>query len=162
MKSNYKYLLLILCGFYLPSFAQGKISEIKLLSEKADVILTGKVLKQRSEWNENKTRIHTNVTVEVDEYLKGRIGDKNIVIINPGGEVGDVGELYSHMPSFKNDEEVLLFVKKDKQDMNYKVLNGEGGKLTLYNDKSTGEKVTSSNKKISTLKKEIKNYVKTQ
>ena len=162
MKISCKYLLLILCGFYITSFAQGKISEIKLLSEKADVILTGKVLKQKSEWDKNKTRIHTNVTVEVDEYLKGSSGDKNIIITHPGGEVGDVGELYSHMPTFKNYEDVLLFVKKDKRDMSYKVLNGEGGKLTLYSDKTTGEKVTSFNKKISTLKEEIKNYVKTQ
>jgi hypothetical protein len=95
MKVSYKYLLLILCGYCVTSFAQGKVSEIKLLSEKADVILTGKVLQQKSEWNKNKTRIYTNVTVEVDEYLKGSSEGKNIVITNPGGEVGEVGELYS-------------------------------------------------------------------
>ena len=63
------------------------------------------------------------------------------------------------MPRFSKDEDVLLFVKKDKRDLDYKVFNGEDGKMTLYTDKKTGEKMTSSNKKISTLKKEIKNYV---
>jgi hypothetical protein len=129
------------------------------LTEKSDLILEGKVVKQNSSWNQNKTRIFTEVTVQVDEYLKGNSGNKTIVVTTPGGEVGDVGELYTHMPKFSNDEQVLLFVKEDKKDKRLKVSNGEEGKITLYNDKTTGEKVTSSNKKISTLKKEIRDYV---
>ncbi len=97
--------------------------------------------------------------MQVDEYLKGNKVNKSIVVTTPGGEVGEVGELYTHMPRFNDDENVLVFVKEDKKDKSYKVLNGEDGKMTLYNDKITGEKVTSSNKKISMLKKEIKNYV---
>ena len=126
------------------------------------MILTGKVAKQNSIWNKDKTRIFTEVTVEVEEYLKGNNGTKSIVVITPGGEVGEVGELYTHMPKFSKDEDVLLFVKKDKKDLDYKVFNGEDGKMTLYTDKKTGEKMTSSNKKVSSLKKEIKNYVEQQ
>jgi hypothetical protein len=100
--------------------------------------------------------------LEVEEYLKGNNNNKTLVVTTPGGEVGEVGELYTHMPRFSKDEEVLLFVKKDKQETNYKVLNGEDGKMTLYTDKKTGEKITSSNKKISKLKNEIKNYVEQQ
>lgn len=163
----------LLSNFFLPAvlmilfiqfdgFSQTFQSEIQNLSESADVILTGKVVKQNSQWNHDQTRISTQSTIKVDEYLKGSNMDKSIIITTPGGEVGEVGELYSHMPSFSNDEEVLLFVKKDKQGESYKVLNGEEGKLTLYRDEKTGEKITSFNKKISTLKKEIKNYVEKQ
>lgn len=157
-------LLIIFLFFGTHSFllAQSIQSTTKSLSEKSDVILEGKVVKQNSAWNQNKTRIHTEVTLEVDEYLKGNRGSKTLVVTTPGGEVGEVGELYSHMPSFSKDEEVLLFVKKDKQGESYKVTNGEEGKITLYRDKKTGEKITSSNQKISTIKKEIKNYVDKQ
>ena len=139
--------------------AQTVQSEIKNLAKDADVILTGKVVEQKSQWNHDQTRISTQSTIKVDEYLKGSNIDKSIIVTTPGGEVGEVGELYTHMPRFSNDEDVLLFVKKDKKDMSYKVVNGEDGKLTLYKDKKTGEIVTSFNRKISALKKEIKSYV---
>lgn len=160
----------ILCNLFLStlflsiflqfnSYSQTTQAKIKNLSENSDIILEGKVIQKKSNWNENKTRIFTEVTLQVDEYLKGNKVNKSIVVTTPGGEVGEVGELYTHMPRFNDDENVLVFVKEDKKDKSYKVLNGEDGKMTLYNDKITGEKVTSSNKKISMLKKEIKNYV---
>jgi hypothetical protein len=161
MRTKYAYplfVLLILSGFKSTSLSQTIQSDIQSLSKGADVILTGKVTKQNSSWNKDKTRIYTDVSVEVDEYLKGNSSNKTIVVTTPGGEVGEVGEIYSHMPKFKNEEEVLLFVKKDKKEMNYIVVNGEEGKIALYTDKKTGEKVTSSNKKVSMLKNEIKNY----
>jgi len=160
----------ILCNLFLStvflsiclqfnSYSQTYQSRIKNLSENSDIILEGKVTQKKSNWNENKTRIFTEVTLQVDEYLKGNKVNKSIVVTTPGGEVGEVGELYTHMPRFNNDENVLVFIKEDKKDKSYKVLNGEDGKMTLYNDKLTGEKVNSSHKKISMIKKEIKNYV---
>ena len=165
MRTKYTYPLfvfLLLSGFKSTSLSQTIQSDIQSLSKGADVILTGKVTKQNSSWNKDKSRIYTDVTLEVEEYLKGNNGNKTLVVTTPGGEVGEVGELYTHMPRFSKDEEVLLFVKKDTKDMNYKVLNGEDGKMTLYTDKKTGEKITSSNKKISKLKNEIKKYVEQQ
>ena len=165
MRNKYVYplfLILLLSGFKISTLSQTKPTDIKNLSVAADVILTGKVTKQNSSWNKDKTRIYTDVTLEVEEYLKGNNGNKTLVVTTPGGEVGEVGELYTHMPRFSKDEEVLLFVKKDTKDMSYKVVNGQEGKIALYTDKKTGEKVTSSNRKISTLKKEIKNYVEQQ
>ena len=159
---NWALVTVIISGFLFYGLAQTSQSELKNLSQNADVIITGKVTQQNSNWNENRTRIYTQATIQVEEYLKGGNTGNSIVVSYPGGEVGEVGELYSHMPRFSKDEEVLLFVKKDKKDLAYKVLNGEDGKMTLYTDKKTGEKVTASNKKISSLKNEIKNYVEQQ
>ena len=97
--------------------SQSNESKIKNLSEGADIILTGKVVRQNSDWNNDRTRIYTNVVIKTEEYLKGDYAEKTIALSTLGGEVGEVGELYSHMPRFSNDEEVLLFVKKDKKDM---------------------------------------------
>ena len=156
-----KYLVIFSLFFilyYLPVVAQNK-STLKQLALNSDVILAGKVLTQSSDWNKEKSRIYTTVTIEVDEYLKGNINEQSIKVIHPGGEVGNVGELYSHMPKFNNDEEVLLFTKINEDGNNYKVVSGEEGKLTIYSDQKTGEKITSSNKKIGALKNEIKNLV---
>jgi hypothetical protein len=156
------YAILITFFIHSEGRSQSIQSEIKNLSEGADIILTGKVVNQKSQWNADKTRISTQTTIKVDEYLKGSIVDDRLVVTTPGGEIGEVGELYSHMPRFSNDEEVLLFVKNDNKDLSYKILNGEQGKLTLFDDKNSGEKITGFNMKISELKKEIKSYVKEQ
>lgn len=162
-KTYLPFLILILTAcFSTGVFSQSIQTKMKELSENSDIILEGKVIQKKSNWNENKTRIYTNVTLQVDDYLKGNQGNKTIVVTTPGGEVGEIGELYSHVANFNNNEDVLVFVKEDKKNKNYKVLNGEEGKMTLYNDKITGEKVTPSNMKMSKLKEEIKDYVNKQ
>jgi hypothetical protein len=152
-------ILAIISGFHLYTLPQTNQSEIKQLSELSDVIITGKVTGQNASWNENKTRIYTQATIQVEEYLKGSNGGSTIVVSYPGGEVDDVGELYSHMPKFENNEEVLVFLKKDKTGSSYKVVSGEDGKISLINDPATGQKVTTSNIKVNTLKTQIKSYI---
>jgi hypothetical protein len=151
--------IIILFIVNFSAFPQQTISKIEKLSNEADIILTGKVVQQKSNWNNDQSKIYTNVTIEVEEYLKGKSNNSKITITHPGGEVGEVGELYSHMPGFKNDEEVLLFVKKNEKENTLIVLNGEDGKLTLTKDLNSGEKITSSNEKISEIKKSIKQYI---
>jgi len=139
-------------------FTQDRGGELKSLSESADIIIIGKVIQQKSSWNEGKTRIFTEVTIDVEEYLKGS-NVSNIVVTHPGGEVGEVGELYTHMPKFRTNEETLLFLEKNKQGNGFRVLNGEKGKITLVKDSVTGEKLTSTKEKISTFKNQIKKYI---
>jgi hypothetical protein len=151
--------IVTICGNNIELFGQNIQSFIQNFSEEADVIVIGKVVSQKSEWNSDKNRISTKVTIQVDEFLKGNNLQNNLVVTHPGGEVGEVGELYSHMPKFTNDEEVLLFAIKDKAEDTFKVLQGENGKITLIKDEKTGEKLTSSNVRVSELKKVIKKYI---
>jgi len=151
--------LLIVGGFYSVSFSQLTSSEVESMSKNADLIITGKVMQQSSDWDETKTRIYTHATIQVEEYLKGSNTGSSIVVSYPGGEVGDIGELYSHTPKFENNEEVLVFLKKDKTGASYKVVNGEEGKFTVISDAKTGEKVTTSNVQINSLKAQIKSYI---
>ena len=114
---NIMYLCFILLIFYLSALAQNEAKVIKNLSEKAELIVSGKVIQKKSSWNASKTRIYTKTTVEVEEYLKGN-GNGNLVEITyPGGEVDDVGELYTHMPRFEYHEEVVVFLKKDQKSL---------------------------------------------
>ncbi len=154
--------ILIMLFVHFEAHSQTIQSEIKNLSKGADLIVTGKVVDQKSLWNSDKSKIYTNVTIQVDEFLKGSNNQNRIVITHLGGEVGNVGETYSHVPVFTNDEDVLVFVKKSTKDESLSVFEGEEGKMTLYQDKNTSEKVTSKNIKASEIKKEIKNYVEKQ
>jgi hypothetical protein len=162
MDTNYRYLLLtltILCGLQITSYSQQLSTNIEFLSKGADVVLTGKVVQQNSSWNEDRSRIYTDATIQVEEYLKGNTNEGSIVVRYLGGEVGDVGELYTHMPRFEDDEEILVFLKRDQRTSSYKVYNGEEGKLSIVYDKNTGEKVTTSNVQINSLKAQIKNFI---
>ncbi len=162
MDTSYRYLLLVLvfiCGFYITSFSQQHSADIENLSKGADVVLTGKVVQQNSSWNEDKSRIYTSATIQVEEFLKGNTNEVSIVVTYLGGEVGDIGELYSHMPKFEDDEEILVFLKRDQRTSGYKIFNGEEGKLRIVYDKNTGEKVTTSNVRISSLKAQIKSHL---
>lgn len=159
--ARFSFLFLILLGITVPIMSQTIHSDLKKMTENADAVLTGKVLEQKSEWNADKSRILTKVTIQVDEYLKGSTNQSTITVVHPGGEIGVVGEVYSHVPRFTDNENVLLFVKKNNNNQNYKVLDGESGKISLMVDPSTGEQVTARKKKISAYKKEISSYVRT-
>jgi hypothetical protein len=149
--------LLLISGFNHTSLSQNH-TIIQNLSEGADIIITGKVIQQDSHWNDDKTRIFTNVTIQVEEYLKGNNNSSQITVSHLGGEVGAVGELYSHTPGFSNNEEILLFISRDKSDNTYKVYQGENGKLTILKDQNTGEKMTTWHREINSLKQEIRSY----
>jgi hypothetical protein len=150
LRSTMMLLWLSLLSF--PALAQN--NSIKDLTKGADVILTGKVVSQNSNWNENGTKIYTYVNVQVNEYLKGSIRDENIVVKHPGGEVGDVGELYTHMPSFKNNEEVVLFLSMEKSDKEFKVINGEKGKILLPDNDAAAKE-----KNVRSIKEEVKKFI---
>ena len=165
MDTKFRYLLLTLVliyGFQITSHSQQLSTSIEKLSKGADVVLTGKVIQQNSSWNEDRTRIYTDATIQVEEYLKGNTNESSIIVTYLGGEVGEVGELYTHMPRFEDDEEILVFLKRDQETSSYKVFNGEEGKLSIVYDKNTGEKVTTSSVQINSLKAQIKSFSKEQ
>ncbi len=137
--------------------AQETNVNLQKFTQESDAIITGKVINKKSEWNSDKSRILTHVRIEVAEYLKGKEGN-NIVVTYPGGEIGDVGEIYSHMPDFADNEEVLLFVKKDSGD-SFRVYGGEEGKLSITTDPGNKNKRISENQSLSSIKKKIENYL---
>jgi hypothetical protein len=160
LKSVHTLLLVLFLSALCPAyFAQHMGVKLQDLSVGADVIITGKVTQQSSSWNQDKSRIYTYATIQVNEYLKGNEGGGPVVVRYLGGEVGDIGEQYSHMPSFEDQEDVLVFLKKNETGSDYKVFAGEDGKISIINDPKTGEKVTTSNVPLNSLKAQIKNYV---
>ncbi|GMU95152.1 MULTISPECIES: hypothetical protein [Ignavibacterium] len=157
----------ILCSVLLffallgePIYSQVIPSELRTKVENSDIIVTGKVIEQASQWNNDKTRIYTFVRIRVDELLKGSEYKNEITIKHPGGEIGSIGEVYSHIPSFSDNEEVLVFLKKSASDGSLRVYGGDEGKFSFYDDPNTNDKLTSNKVKVSELKREIRSFIK--
>ncbi|PWB54253.1 MAG: hypothetical protein C3F06_05165 [Candidatus Methanoperedenaceae archaeon] len=102
---------------------------LKQITIESDTIITGKVVNKES-YRENG-KIFTDVTVLVEENIKGKTENKIIVQV-PGGVVGDIYAQVSDVPLFENNEDVLLFLKGNK------VAGWNQGKYTISNDKIIG------------------------
>ena len=134
--------LLIVCTLLVSSsvFSQHVKTVTDQLARDADVIVVGRVGTLKAEWNANKSRIQTRVTIAVNSVLKGDAGQQTISLVVPGGEVDGVGEWYSHSPRFLRSEDVVVFAKKDARG-SLRVASGEQGKLTIKQDSTTGAKI---------------------
>jgi hypothetical protein len=83
----------------------------EMLVDRAEMIFTGQVASQRSEWRETNGRkcIVTLVTFAVQQVHKGR-AEASVTLQFLGGTIGDVTLDVAEMPSFKEGERVVLFV----------------------------------------------------
>ena len=135
--------------------AQTQKRQVETLAKGAEMIVVGKVAQVRSEWNKERTRIFTKVSLNVEEYVKGESSLRTLAITHPGGEIGAVGELYTHTPTFSQGEEVLVFLKKDGRN-NLVVTGGNEGKLTITKNQLTGERIMMDGETLKTFTSRVK------
>jgi len=110
------------------------------LTAQASHIVTGRVTETKSQWNANRSRINTLVSLLVDDLVKGSLVDKRIVVQLPGGKVGNTAEWVEDSPSFGAGERVLVFLVK--QDTIFSVVGGFQGKLVIENGKIAGSNLS--------------------
>jgi hypothetical protein len=79
------------------------------LIQGAETIALGTVTRQVSAWNATHTAIFTDVTMEVEEAMKGTVGPE-VTFRIAGGEVGDIGMRTSTHPMFRIGERVIVFL----------------------------------------------------
>jgi hypothetical protein len=123
------------------------------LTQRAEIIAVGKIASLEPQWSEDGGSIVTRVTLKVGEYLKGT-GGQALVLVTPGGEVGGVGEYYSHAARFSRDEEVVVFAERNMQG-GYRVTGGHRGKLTITSDAGTGVRRVASQQLLDDLKSAV-------
>ncbi len=129
--------------FFVPGvFGQSRPVTIEQLARQSEVVAIGQVKDLSSEWDETGTRIRTKVLLYVDQFVKGSGSGNTLTLYVPGGEVGTVGEVYSHMPTFRRDEEVIVFAEQDKLH-HYRVSDGQQGKFTIQKDHTSGKAMVS-------------------
>jgi hypothetical protein len=123
------------------------------LARRAEIIAVGKVSGVETQWTDDHGSIFTRVTVNVAEYLKGNAGQA-LIVVTPGGEIGGVGEFYSHTARFSKDEEVVVFAEPATRG-SYRVTGGNRGKLTVVMDESTGVRRVAGQQPLEDLKSAI-------
>ncbi len=106
------------------------------LTTSSEEIVQGKVKEITSQWNEKKTLIYSEIKIEVKERIKGEKERKEIVIRQLGGKVGDIRLKVIGMPVFEEEEEVIIFLKKDKKQLKKFYVTGlSQGKFAVKEEK---------------------------
>ncbi|MHC4528256.1 MAG: hypothetical protein ACYS29_10295 [Planctomycetota bacterium] len=114
----------------------------------ATLICEGRVTDIRCEWNAEHNQIHTIVTLSVKTLLKGRLTSKEkqtITLGLLGGRVGDVAMVVVDGPVFNKDEEVVLFLDRDRCPL-LPIVGLNQGKLSIETDEKTKEEVVRGRK----------------
>lgn len=141
-----------------PEGKPGKVRTAPLsipeLTGQSELVVHGKVDRVRSFWNEGKTRIYSIATVSIIETWKGESSGNTIEVRYPGGEIGSIGELYTHMPSFKADEEVVIFSRKGN-DGTSRIVSGMEGKLVVSTGNNGFKKIGGKGMPLTDLKKSV-------
>jgi hypothetical protein len=106
----------------------------------SDDIVIGQVTSVSSRWTDERRRIVTDVTIHVDEAVKGRLNkDSRLHLQQPGGRVGLVVTVVKPSAAFEEGEEVVLFLERRKNH-GPMVVAGPRGKYEVEVDSATGEK----------------------
>lgn len=115
----------------------------------AHKIVIGTCTAITSQWNEDHSYIFSHVTIQVSESLKGQPPPK-IVLTQSGGVVGDKAMHVVGGATFRQGEEVLLFLremsvretKEGPKKIITRVFGMSQGKFTIVTDMATGRKIT--------------------
>jgi hypothetical protein len=96
----------------LPAAATSVLrADVPVLAQEADTVVRGTVRRVQSRWSGDRRRIVTDVEVQVAETLKGAPGG-TVLVTQPGGRVGDVGQRVDGLAAFTPGEEVVLFLDR--------------------------------------------------
>jgi hypothetical protein len=94
-------------------------------------VFYGRVISTETEWNAQRTRIYTRISVRIDETFKGSLGRSQIVtVIQLGGKKDGVTWDYSGRPVFSVGESVVLFTTRGKNN-NLTVVGLKQGKMQV-------------------------------
>lgn len=99
----------LICGSLQAIMIKLPLSQLTLESE---TIVLADVLQVKCEWSWDRRIILSIVSLQVEEVLKGKLDQPEILIQVPGGKVGDIGLRVSDMPDFAAGEKVLVFLSE--------------------------------------------------
>ncbi|MFZ5469292.1 MAG: hypothetical protein ACOZIN_07625 [Myxococcota bacterium] len=83
---------------------------IEEMAQATPLIVRGTVGQIQVRWDEEHRRIHTYAEVVVKEALKGK-APQSLLVRQPGGIVGEIGQMVSGTARFTEGEEVVLFLE---------------------------------------------------
>jgi hypothetical protein len=126
--------LALLSLFVCRETAFAIVREITLdgLSLQSDAIVVGTVTNANSFWQDGQ--IYTDVTVSVEQTVKGDPSQTEITVRQPGGRVGDMWEWVEDAPGFAVGERAVLFLGRGEGPA-FGVVGAFQGKFPVQNDK---------------------------
>lgn len=87
--------------------------DLRALTQRAEVVVAGRVLATRASWTSGHDAIYTDVTVHVTRVLTGPlVAGQELVVRTEGGSVDGVGMMVHGAPRFVAGEDVVLFVQR--------------------------------------------------
>jgi hypothetical protein len=84
-------------------------TDLAQLSQRATAIARGRVSAVQGRWTDDRRTIETIVTLEVDGYLKGALG-QTLQFRVPGGQLGRFRSVVVGAPEFAADERLVVFL----------------------------------------------------
>jgi hypothetical protein len=106
---------MLLAGLLLIGLPAAATTMLRLdvpeLAQSSDTVVHGTVRRVESRWSGDRRRIITDVEIQVTEALKGEPGS-TVLLIQPGGSVGDIGQAVHGSASFTPGEEVVVFLER--------------------------------------------------
>ena len=84
--------------------------EFRELVRVSSTIVHGRVSDVRSEWGDGRRTLETFLTIDVTEYMKGSLGGTLTVHV-PGGQIGRYRTIFVGAPTFREGDEVVLFLR---------------------------------------------------
>lgn len=106
--------LLICCALYLSVNAQCTIEPFSLQKRiyLSDLVVEGKVLSQRSVWNESTDMIYTLNEIEVYKLFEGTLNQSKVLMVTYGGQVGH--DMIKVEPSLELEKDQMgIFLMKN-------------------------------------------------
>lgn len=105
------------------------------LGQEAELVVRGEVTAVRSYWNDGRTRILTEVSVDVAETFKG-LASSGVRVVQMGGVVDGVRMTVHGALSWREGEEVVLFLENSLPGR-HRVSGLSQGKFAVRRDGGT-------------------------
>jgi hypothetical protein len=86
-------------------------ADLGQLTRSSDAVVIGKVNAVQSRFSSDGLKIITDAEIQVSQTLKGQV-EGTIVVMQPGGEVGEVGQHVAGTARFAAGEQVAVFLEK--------------------------------------------------
>ncbi|NNE71647.1 MAG: hypothetical protein HKN29_14970 [Rhodothermales bacterium] len=123
--------LLLLFGAVKTEPVRAQVARMTLdeLTTVSTTVVHATATESRAVWSADGQRIYTEITLRVEDTLKGQGLETRVVTI-PGGQIGDVRYEVSDMPSIEEGEELLAFLWRHPSGR-LLVAGGTQGKLEI-------------------------------
>jgi len=86
--------------------------DVEALSRASETVVHARVIDIASRWNQTRTLIETDVTLDVIRDLRGS-SRRHPVIVVPGGWVDGYRQVIDGAPQFDLNDEVVVFAQRD-------------------------------------------------